>query len=185
MGLVFWSRLTGGKLKERVTGTDLVSGLVAMAEEFDYRLFLLGGDSAGRAAEKFKVQSPKLKVAYAVGPLLNADGNPVDNEQAEVEKEALSKINKFKPEILLVAFGAPKQEKWIAKNMSKADFKVAIGVGGALSYISGEKKRAPKWVQNLGLEWLHRLVREPSRIKRQTALPIFVFRSLKELVFKK
>ena len=86
---------------------------------------------------------------------------------------------------MIVAYGHGKQEKWIKSNLKKLDVKVAIGVGGALDYISGRKRRAPKFVQKANLEWLFRLLIEPWRVRRQLALPYFVYLILKERIFKR
>ena len=74
-----------------------------------------------------------------------------------------------------MAYGAPQQDKWIARNLDRLGVPVAMGIGGSLDFIAGRQKRAPKWVQRLGLEWLYRLMREPWRWRRQLALPRFVW----------
>ena len=186
IGLVWGARILGEKLPERVTGTDLLEGLAALAAEHGYSLFLLGGMEgvAEKAGAKFKIQNSKVKIGTTAEPSLNQEGRPVNSEETEKEKEAIEKINQFRPDILAVAFGAPKQEKWIARNLPKLNVKLAIGVGGALDYISGEKTRAPGWVKGVGLEWLFRLVQEPTRFRRQLTLPYFGYLIFKER-FKK
>jgi len=102
---------------------------------------------------------------------------PVGDTQSGMKlfkREVLKKIGQSHIDILAVAYGPGKQERWIKRNIEKIDVKLAIGVGGSLDFISMEKRRAPKWVQNIGLEWLFRLVNEPSRWKRQLALPVFI-----------
>ena len=187
VGLLLGARILGSKLSERATGTDLLEGLAALAAEHGFSLFLLGGGEgvAKRAAEKLKIKNEKLKiVGVGEGPQLGSDGKPKDNSDAVWEKKVVEKINQVAPDILAVAFGAPKQEKWIARNLPKLNVKLAIGVGGALDYISGEKSRAPIWVQKVGLEWLSRLISEPKRFKRQIALPYFTYLIFRER-FKK
>ncbi len=88
-------------------------------------------------------------------------------------------INESGADMLLVAYGAPKQDKWIYRNREKLPtVRVAIGVGGSFDFVTGKSIRAPRWVQNLGLEWLHRLLKEPWRWRRMLALPRFVLRVL-------
>lgn len=87
-------------------------------------------------------------------------------------------------DILFVAFGAPKQEMWISKNLNKIPVKIAIGVGGAFDYISGKTLRAPGFIRNIGLEWLFRLIAQPWRIKRQLALLEFIWLVIKEKLKK-
>jgi len=183
IGLVFAAALLGKSLPERVTGVDLLEGLVALAEEHGYSLFLLGGREgvAEGASKKLKIKNEKLKIVGAQeGPRLDNDGRPKDNSETAGDKRVIEKINQAVPDVLVVGFGAPKQEKWIARNLPHLSVKLAIGVGGALSYISGEKRRAPGWAQRLGFEWAFRLVKEPSRFRRQLAIPYFGYLVLKE-----
>ncbi len=170
-GLVKLARLTGKHLPERIPGVDFVQGLAGMAEEFGYSMFLLGGtdESAMKAAANLKKLFPKLKI---VGTF---------SGKAE---ESFELVRNKKIDILVVAFGHGKQEKWIKRNLPKLNVKLAIGVGGALDYISGSKRRAPILIQKANLEWLYRLAMEPWRIKRQLALPKFVYLMLKDNLSK-
>jgi len=170
-GLVKLANLTGKKLPERIAGVDFVQGLAGMGEEFGYSIFLLGGEErvADRAGENLKKIFPKLELA----------GTFSGKSDQNFDGQTRSQLKKEKIDILVVAFGHEKQEKWIKRNLPKLNVKLAIGVGGALDYISGTKKRAPNLIQNLNLEWLYRLVKEPWRIKRQLALPRFVYLVLK------
>ena len=135
-------------------------------------MFLLGAAEgvADKAAEVLKEKHPKLKIA----------GTYSGSADSEFDDETNKAIGNKKIDILAVAHGAPKQEKWIARNLPRLNVKLAIGVGGALDYISGEKKRAPVFIQKIGLEWAFRLISEPSRFKRQLALPYFVYLVFKE-----
>lgn len=171
-GLVKLASLTGKKLPERIAGVDFVEGLAGMAEEFGYSMFLLGGEEgvADRAAKKLKETFPKLKIT----------GTFSGNGEEKFDDQSISALQNKKIDMLVIAFGHGKQEKWIKRNLPKLNIKLAIGVGGALDYISGKKKRAPNLMQNLNLEWLYRLIKEPWRIKRQLALPQFVYLVLKE-----
>ncbi len=156
-GLLFAAKFSGQKLKERVTGVDLVKKLAK--EKFS--LFFLGGRE-NRAKESVKVlvkDNPNLKIA-------GIDSGGEAGERGEVKKEVLEKIKKAKPDILLVAFGAPKQEFFISQYKKELNVPVAIGVGGAFDFISGKMPRAPLWLRQMGLEWLFRLFIQPKRWKR-------------------
>jgi len=172
IGLVWAAKILRKNLPERVTGVDLLEGLAALAAEHGFNIFLLGGKEgvAAKAAEVLKTRYPKLEIAGIYGG------------KAEPEFDALTRSHLVskKIDILAVAYGPPRQEKWIARNLPYIDVKLAIGVGGALDYISGEKSRAPGWVRGIGLEWFHRLISEPSRWRRQLNLPYFAY-----LVFRK
>ena len=89
--------------------------------------------------------------------------------------EIVRLIQRAEPDILFVAYGAPVQDKWIARNLERLGVPVAMGVGGAFDFVSGRAKRAPRWLQRVGLEWLHRLLHEPWRWRRMLALPKFVW----------
>lgn len=163
-GLIFASRLSGRPLRKRTTGSDLTWKVAELAEEKGYSLYLLGGEIEGvatKAAEKLKDKFPGLKISGA------EEGGKI-SRQGEAEDKGISgRINEAGPDILLVAFGAPRQEKWIYKNLPDLDsVKVAIGIGGTFDFIAGKAKRAPKAFRSLGLEWLWRLITQPQRIGR-------------------
>lgn len=146
-------------------GVDLMERLCKASADLGFTIGLLGGRDrvAEKAAECLKKKYPGLKVVFA------DNGGDVDNNGNVWVDPCVNPC-----EILFVAFGAVKQEKWISKNLDKLPVKVAMGVGGAFDYLSGEVKRAPKLMRNLGLEWLFRLILQPWRIKRQLALLKFV-----------
>jgi N-acetylglucosaminyldiphosphoundecaprenol N-acetyl-beta-D-mannosaminyltransferase len=98
----------------------------------------------------------------------------------EEETEIAAQIRSSGADVLLVAYGAPKQDKWIDRNNERTGVAVAIGIGGSLDFIVGKQKRAPHWMQRIGLEWLYRLIREPWRWRRQLALPKFVWHVLRQ-----
>jgi len=165
-GLIWAARLLGTPLQGRVTGVDTLLRLAQMAAEKGLRLYLLGAAEgvAATAARSLQLHFPGLEISgtYAGSPAV------------EEENGITSCIARARPHLLFVAYGAPHQEKWIARNLSRAGVPVAMGVGGALDFISGQRKRAPTRVQTLGLEWLHRLAHEPWRWRRMMALPRFV-----------
>jgi len=159
-GLLWASKFLYGeksKLKERVTGVDLVWELAKMAAEKKWSIYFLGARPgvAKIAVQRLKTLYPTLKIAGI------SEGEPKISP-----KTIIKDIKNSKTDILLVAYGAPKQDKFIAQNLSKMDAKVAIGVGGTFDFIAGIQKRAPIWMQKMGLEWLFRLLREPKRIGR-------------------
>ena len=89
-------------------------------------------------------------------------------------------INAAPPDVLLVAMGFPRQEEWIARNLQRLNVRVAVAEGGSFSFLSGATPRAPRWMRSAGLEWLFRLLRQPSRLRRQLALPVFVWLVLRQ-----
>lgn len=139
-------------------GVDLMEELIKLAADQGFTVGFLGGKEgiAAKTAECLLRKYPKLKVTFA------QSGGQIDQQC----------------DLLFVALGAPKQEKWIAKNLDKSPVRVAMGVGGALDYLSGQVPRAPKWLRSLGLEWLFRLIIQPWRIKRQLTLVHFVLKML-------
>ncbi|MFH1896373.1 MAG: WecB/TagA/CpsF family glycosyltransferase [bacterium] len=166
VGLQLGALLQGKKFKTRIPGSGLVSRLMPEAQKKGWRVFLLGAlpGVAQTAACNLKKKYPKLKVWFS--------GADPDTKSSI---ESIKYINKIKPHLLLVAYGAPTQDLWIAKNRDKIQAKVAIGVGGTLDFLAGRARRAPKIISKLGLEWFFRLVREPWRLKRQLKLPYYVF----------
>jgi N-acetylglucosaminyldiphosphoundecaprenol N-acetyl-beta-D-mannosaminyltransferase len=167
IGLVWASRFLGFPIRQQVTGTDLVYKLMALAAAEGWRVFLLGAAEgvAHRAATMLEAMNPGLQIAgtYSGFPYPRHDEATISiiNEAGHID-------------ILLVAYGAPAQDKWIARNQSRLEIPVAIGVGGVFDFISGRVKRAPAWMRRFGLEWLFRLINQPWRWRRQLALPRFV-----------
>ncbi|MCK9186095.1 WecB/TagA/CpsF family glycosyltransferase [Candidatus Gracilibacteria bacterium] len=146
-------------LKERVTGIDLMLEICKKSGAENLKIFLLGAsETAGeKAKQHLQEKYPDIKIV----------GRLSKSPKEEDEKEITEEISRSGADILFVAYGAPKQELWIAKNLQKlSSVKLAIGVGGAFDFIAGTKKRAPKIFRKIGLEWLIRLIQEPKRIKR-------------------
>ena len=159
MPLVWVSKLLGCPLSGRVTGVDLVPALAELSARKGYGIFLLGGK--GNVAERAKVLLEKM---YP-GTRIVGTFAPTEEEMAQVDhSEILQRIQATKPEILLVALGNPKQEKWIWMNRKRLGVPVAMGVGGSFEIIAGDVRRAPRWIQNFGLEWAMRFVQEPGRL---------------------
>ena len=173
IGLVYASAWQGDRLDERVAGSELVYHLAKKCADKKWRLFLLGAAEgiAAEAAEKLQELYPDLVVAGT----WSGSPDPAEND-AIVEK-----IVAAKTDVLYVAFGAPKQDKWIARNRdSLKSVTLALGVGGSLDFITGRIQRAPKWIQSIGFEWLFRLWKEPWRWRRMLALPKFTILALIE-----
>lgn len=150
-GLMLAARFLSTPLKERICGSDFVWDIFALAAEKGYIIYFLGGKEgvAQKAAKNLKPQFPNLKI---VG---------VDSEPQ------FDRIRAAAPDILLVAFGHSKQEKWIARHLGELpSVKIAMGVGGVFDFISGRVRRAPRFMRLIGLEWLWRLAREPRRVTR-------------------
>jgi len=174
IGLLWGSRILGKPLRQRVAGVDTVERLSALSARKGYRLFLLGAPPgvAEEAARRLRDRHPGLQVSGTYA------GSPGEEDEAEIVK----RINATRPDFLLVAYGAPKQEKWIHRNLGVLQVAMAMGVGGSFDFISGRAVRAPLWMQRAGLEWLHRLYREPWRWRRMLALPRFVAAVLMERI---
>jgi N-acetylglucosaminyldiphosphoundecaprenol N-acetyl-beta-D-mannosaminyltransferase len=173
IGLVLAARLAGDRLREHVQGTDLVYLLAADAAKAGQRWFLLGGfgDVAERAGRVLERDFPGLRVVGA------QPGSPAAADDAAT-RAAIQRVGPV--DVLLVAYGAPKQEAWLDRNLAALGIPVGIGVGGVFNYLSGQAPRAPRWVRRLHFEWLHRLVTQPARWRRQLALPWFAALALVE-----
>jgi N-acetylglucosaminyldiphosphoundecaprenol N-acetyl-beta-D-mannosaminyltransferase len=159
-----------------IKGRKLFIELVKLASKKRWKIFLLGGGPgvARRAGLNFRKTFKRVRIAYFAGPRLDRQGNPVSEVEKEVERQAIAQINEFQPQLLFVAFGAPKQEKWVFKHLSQLNIGGAMVIGGAIDYLAGEADLPPKWAEEAGLEWLWRLVKQPWRVKRiLTAFPVF------------
>ena len=170
VGVIWAARRQGRLLHERVSGADLLPQLCARGSQYGWRVFFLGAKPgvAERAAANMAFQYQGLVVAGARAGSPHPDG----------DADSLAVIERAKPHLLFVAYGAPEQEHWLARNLPRLaqsqNGLVGIGVGGSFDYVSGIQKRASLRMQRLGLEWLYRLMREPRRFWRQLALVRFV-----------
>lgn len=163
MPLVWGSRLLGTPLPERVAGSDLFPALCAHAAELGLSVFLLGGapGSAESAADRLVERYPALRIADTYCPPYGFENDP------EECKRIVAVIRAAEPDILFVGLGSPKQEKWIVANKQACGARLSIGVGISFSFACGQVKRAPRWMQRAGLEWLHRLLQEPKRLAKR------------------
>jgi len=165
IGIVWAARLRRASLRERVAGSDLVPRLAEEAAGRGWRVFFLGAAPgvAETTARMLAERYPGLQIAGCYA------GSPAPDEEFEISE----RVRRSQADLLFVAYGAPRQDLWLSRNLARTGAAVGIGVGGSFDFIAGVSKRAPRWVQRLGLEWLDRLIREPRRWRRQLALPRF------------
>jgi len=155
--------------KLRITkGRELFMDLVALANKKGWRVFLAGGegDEAFATAKKLMLDYKKVKFETFAGPRLNDKAEPVSQVDRLIHFDMMQRINRFKPHLLFLAFKNPKQELWLKNNLSRVKVGGAMAVGGAFRYIVGYSKLPPKWMGRSGLEWVWRLITEPSRLGR-------------------
>lgn len=165
-GVLWAAEQQGKKFKERVTGVDLACSLLQEAAARQTPVYLFGGAPgiAEQAAANVQQQIGSLHIAGTHSGFFSADE----------EKDIIEDIRSQGTRILLVALGVPKQEKWISEHLYELGPCVCMGVGGTFDVLAGKAARAPKWMQDNRLEWLYRLLKEPTRFKRMLALPKFV-----------
>ena len=167
-GTVWAARHLGHAMPERVAGYDLAQELLRCAPAEGRRVYFFG--SAPGVAEKAKAKAEQLYPGIEIVGVRNGFYSPADNAAI------IAEIRAARPDLLLVALGVPKQEKWIAAHLAELDVPVAIGVGGTLDVMAGVMKRAPHWMQKAKLEWLFRGLMQPKRAGRLLALPKFVLK---------
>jgi N-acetylglucosaminyldiphosphoundecaprenol N-acetyl-beta-D-mannosaminyltransferase len=158
--LMWAAKFLGTPLKEKVSGSDLVPKVCELANRRGYKVFFLGGRPGAAETAKNKLQEilKDLKVVGVYAP-------PFGFEKDEAELKKISwMVKEAKPDILFVGLGAPKQERWIKQYHREVGVPVSMGVGVTFEFIAGIVRRAPKWMQSAGLEWLWRLVMEPRRL---------------------
>jgi len=167
VGVLWAARRLGHPLRERVAGVDTVERIAQRARREGWKLYLLGAAEgvAQKASDALTARHPGLNVVGVYS------GSP----RVEDEEAIVARVRSAQPEVLLVAFGAPAQDKWIARNLAGLNVPMCMGVGGAFDFIAGVTRRAPRWMQRMGLEWLHRLMRQPWRWRRMLALPRFAW----------
>lgn len=169
---ILWAaKFLGHPLKEKVSGSDLVPRVCELANRKGFKLFFLGGRPGAADAAKAKLLET-LKDIKIVGTYAPPFG--FENDEAE-----LAKINRMiqeaKPDILFVGLGAPKQERWIKRYHQQLGVPVSMGVGVTFEFIAGIVKRAPKWMQSVGLEWFWRLCMEPGRLWKRYLVDDMLF----------
>lgn len=172
VGVIWAARRRGAQISERVGGADVALPLARQCARLGYRLFLLGGGEgvADQAARRLQQQAPGLIVAGTFG------GSP----DAGADEATVARVRAARPDVVLVAYGSPAQDFWIARNKDRVGAPVLMGVGGTLDYLAGVRRRAPALVRRLWLDWAFRLVTQPWRWRRMLALPRFVLAVLRE-----
>lgn len=165
VGIIYGAKILGTPMKERIPGIDFAAALMDRMSGKGMSVFLLGARPgvAEKAGQKLMCTHPGLVIAGTNDGYFTNDTLVSD------------KINFTRPDLLLVCLGSPKQELWMQKNRSALDVGLMAGLGGSLDIFSGEMQRAPEKWRRLGLEWLYRLIKEPSRIGRMSRLPLFLF----------
>lgn len=167
-GAVWAGRYLGNEVPERVAGFDLYNQLLKLSADKGYKAYFFGG--APGVAEAAKNKAEELYPGVQIVGCRNGYFN-------ETEEEAIIKeINDAAPDMLFVALGAPKQEKWLVKYRNQLKPRILMGIGGSFDVLAGKMERAPKWMQEASLEWAFRLYKQPSRFMRMLALPKFVLK---------
>ena len=176
MPLVWLSRLLGCPLKERVTGADMVPALAAEAARRGKSLFFLGGRNGigQQAATLLQQRNPGMIIAGVSSPFVSTEGEQLTDFELE-DAAIIEEINAARPDILLIAFGNPKQELWFARNAPRLRVPLSIGIGGTYEFIVGTVSRAPIWVQKTGMEWIYRILMEPRRLWKRYAIGLAKF----------
>lgn len=180
MPIVWVSKLFGMPIPERIAGCDFFMKFCRVASEKQYTFFLMGAteEVLSNMCANLKKEFSSLRIVGTYSPPFKKEFSEEDN------LIMINKINEAKPDILWVGMSAPKQEKWIFQNLEKLDIKVAAGVGAVFDFIAGTKRRAPKWIQNIGMEWFWRLVHEPKRLWKRYLIgnSLFLWLVLKEFI---
>ncbi len=174
MSIIWGARWVNLKIPGRVAGPDLTKELCRLSAEKGYRLYFLGStpENLSKLKDVLLLQWPNMSIAGMFSPSFS------DKLSAEETATIIQRLDEAQPDILFVSMSAPKQEKWIADNLEKLKVPVCIGVGAAFDFLSGRVPRAPATLQKVGLEWLYRLWREPSRLWRRYLLGNVVYLSL-------
>ncbi len=168
VGVLSAARWLGHPLRERVTGSDGIYRLAELCARHEFRLFLFGAKPgvAQQTADVLSRRFPGLVVCGVhPGP---RDARVVDGPANEA---IAARIRQAQPDVLLIAYPQIAQEKWLSRNLAQTGARVAMGVGAAFDFVAGVQKRAPRWLQHLGLEWLYRLIQQPWRWRRMLSLP--------------
>ena len=160
MPLIWISKIKGNKIKEKISGSDIFPKVCEVSSENGYKLFLLGAAEgvASKAEENLRKKYKNIDIVGTYSPKYG-----FENDDEEILK-IIKMINEAKPDILLVGLGAPKQEKFIYKYKDRLKVPVSLAIGASIDFEAGNIKRAPVWMQNIGLEWFYRFLKEPRRL---------------------
>jgi exopolysaccharide biosynthesis WecB/TagA/CpsF family protein len=175
-GLLWATTTLDNPLIERITGIDLINQICQLAVKKKYSLYLLGAkeEVIKEAAENLRKKYQGIDIVGYHHGYFDCNEDKYDHGN-NIGKEIVKQIKKKRPDFLLVGMGVPKQEFWISKHKDELGVPVCIGIGGSFDVLSGKIPRAPLWMQNHGMEWIFRLIKEPKRIKRAVALPYFMW----------
>ena len=168
IGVEIAGKIQKKPLKQRIPGQAYFRKVLEVGEKEEWTFYLLGGkgDTVERAIENIKKIYPKLKIVGSHEGFFEKDS----------EQDVINEINLLQPNVLFVAMGAPRQEKWIYNHKNELKVDVAAGQGGTFDYEAGNIRRAPKWIQKIGMEWFWRLILQPSRIVRMAVLPVYLIK---------
>lgn len=161
--LVWISKLYGTPIKAKVSGSDLFPRLCALAAKKSYKMYFLGAGPgvAEKAAASLRKRYKGLNVVGTYSPSYGFE------KKEEEVKEIIGKVRSAQPDILIVALGAPKQEKFVYEHLDELNVPFSIGLGASLDFEAGNIKRAPRWMSNCGLEWLYRIFQDPKRLVKR------------------
>lgn len=167
-GVEIAAKLQKKPLKQRIPGQAYFRKILEVGQKEGWTFYFLGGkdDTVSKAIQNIKKIYPQIKVV----------GSHEGFFEKSSEETVIEEINRLKPNVLFVAMGAPTQEKWIYAHQKELKVDIAAGQGGTFDYEAGNVKRAPKWMQKIGLEWLWRLILQPRRITRMIVLPIYLLK---------
>ncbi len=162
---IWLSRLSGHPLPERVPGPDLLTAFLGRAQEHRYRSYYYGDteETLDALCRKIGRDFPGAEIAGAFSP-------PFSGRTETERKNDIGRIRETRPDVLWVALGCPKQERWIAESLGQLEVPVVIGVGAAFRFLAGSVARAPAWIRERGLEWLWRLGAEPGKLWKRDLL---------------
>ena len=162
MPLVWLGRLKGERAIKRTYGPDLMTKFCELSQQKSYKHYFYGGtpETNRLLVSKLSERFPRLNIVGDFAP-------PMRNVGEEEDASVLEQINKADPDVMWVGLGSPKQDYWMFKHRDKLNVPVMVGVGAAFDFLAGVKKQAPRWMQNLGLEWFFRFCCEPRRLWRR------------------
>lgn len=171
IGVIIGSKVIGQQLPERIPGFELLQELLKIGNDSKWSVYFLGAkrEVVEKAVENVRMQHPDLRIAGYHDGYFDLDSTHIQEE-----------IRKTKPDLIFVALGVPRQEKFIYSNLPSFEKGLFIGVGGSFDVLAGTVKRAPVIWQKLNLEWMYRLIKQPSRWRRMLALPVFMIHMIKE-----
>lgn len=156
------AQMQGNPIPARITGMDLVLATAHLSAEHGYRIFFLGAEPgvADRAARSLEQLVPGVTIAGTYSPKVGAFDETED-------RHIVDQIRAARPDALFVALGAPRQDEWIRDHLAELGVPVCAGIGGVFNFLAGETRRAPDWIQTVGMEWAYRLAQEPRRLWRR------------------